>query len=475
MAGGSTSFQAIPNNTAAQWWNDAGIRTSIIFCFGCMLCPFYLGYDQSLLTGLQAIPQWNSYFHSPAGNELGLIASAIFIPGVVAGIPAEWISERWGRKAVIFFGSFLIIVGGIFNALSQNRGQFIGSRVILGTGGTITKVGAPALLQELAHPRLRQPLGYMYYVSAIILFAPESPRYLVKKGREDEAIGILSKYHANGARDDPLVQWELAEIKDQIRAEEIAKKTSYLALVKTPADRHRLAVALSIGVGVNWVGNGIVSYYLVPALKAVGIKKPSQLTGINAGLAAWNLVLAQLAGMNIHKVGIRTAFLVSTAGMIISYAFVMGFNAGFAESHNKKTNLGIAAIPFLTPLNYSYVVEIFPYAQRTKALALYVSVQNMGNALNQWANPLALAKLTWKYYAIYIAVDCLYMLWIYFGFPESRNLQLEECGRLFDYPVRQANRLVREAVEEEMARKRVGATGETNSNNEAKQWEEKLE
>lgn len=82
--------------------------------------------DQSLLTGLQALPQWNDYFNSPSGDYLGLIAACIFIPGVVFGFPAAWICNTWGRKVCVLVGSVVLIVGMVFNALSTSAGQFMG-------------------------------------------------------------------------------------------------------------------------------------------------------------------------------------------------------------------------------------------------------------------------------------------------------------------------------------------------------------
>jgi MFS family permease len=388
-----------------------------------MICPFYLGYDQSLLTGLQAIPQWNTYFHSPSGNWLGLIAATIFIPGIIFGFPADWICDRWGRRWAIYLGSVLIIIGGIFNGLSQNAGQFMGARAIIGAGGSITKVAAPALLQEAAHPRLRSPMGTMYYgfyytgsltsaimciiglyikgdwgwrlpcifqivgpiaVLSILVTAPESPRYLVKKGRHEEALAMLAKFHANGDTDDQLVAWELKEITVALEQEMIANKSSYVSMTtkeikswqrerersvalltlaqvdffKTRGNRKRFYVAMAITVGVNWVGNGIVSYYLSPVLKSVGVTKAVEITGINAGLAFWNLVIAMFAGLNVERFGRRPLFLISTAGMIISYAFVMGFSAGFATTG--KAALGVAAIPFLFLFYGSYDIAWTP-------------------------------------------------------------------------------------------------------------------
>ena len=149
-------------------------------------------------------------------------------------------------------------------------------------------------------------------------------------------------------------------------------------LIATAPNRKRLIVSTLITVGTNWVGNGIVSYYLTPALKALGVTQATKQLGINVGLAAWNLILAEAAALNVERFGRRPLFLASTIGMIISYCFVMGFNAGFAQTGNKS--LGLAAIPFLflfygsydiawTPLNYSYPTEIMPYALRTKGLA----------------------------------------------------------------------------------------------------------
>jgi hypothetical protein len=194
--------------------------------------------------------------------------------------------------------------------------------------------------------------------------------------------------------------------------------------------------------------------FLTPALESVGVTNPVQILGINAGLAVWNLILAQTSALNIEKFGIRPLFFASTIGMIISYAFVMGFSAGFAETG--KSALGIAAIPFLfffygsydiawTPLNYSYVSAIMPFNLRTKGLAIYIGFQNIGNAFNQFVNPIALSAIKWKYYAVYIAIDLGYLVFIYFCCPEIRGLTIEETSIVFDYPTKDGHRLAQEA------------------------------
>lgn len=155
----------------------------------------------------------------------------------------------------------------------------------MGIGGALTKTSAPALLQETAHPRIRSVMGTMYYgsfflgsflsaimcstscapdytliletnvisvigltienewswrlpclvavvgpsvVLLILLNAPESPRFLVKKGKHTKALNILAKYHANGDLSDPLVQWEYQEIQHALETEKQLSNSSYV-------------------------------------------------------------------------------------------------------------------------------------------------------------------------------------------------------------------------------------------------------
>ena len=94
----------------------------------------------------------------------------------------------------------------------------------------------------------------------IILFkAPESPRYLLKTGKETQALQVLAKFHANGEINDPLVQWEFREMQITLEEESMSNKASYADFFKTKGNRRRLLVTCLMALGVNWVGNGVVS------------------------------------------------------------------------------------------------------------------------------------------------------------------------------------------------------------------------
>ncbi|WWD05340.1 hypothetical protein V865_003413 [Kwoniella europaea PYCC6329] len=493
------SFHDIPNNTSATWWTDPGLKKNVYHCLGCCLCVFYLGYDQSLLTGLQALPQWNAFFGSPSGNKLGLIAASIFLPSIVTAFIGDFIAYRYGRRYAIWIGSILILIGALVNALAVNLGMFIGGRIILGSGGALTKVGAPSLLQEIAHPRLRPSLAGLYYgfyytgsltsaclciaglyikgnwgwrfpaiaqivgpslVLIITSTAPESPRFLIKNGKKEQALAVLTRYHANGAEGDPLVQWEYQEIVTALHEEELRPKTSYMDFFKTRGNLLRLATIVSLSWGTNWVGNGLVSYYLSPVLKSVGVTRPVEITGINAGLAVWNLCVAVTAGLNIDRFGRRRLAFVSIGGMFINYAIVMATSGTFAQTGNKSA--GLAAIPFLflfygfytlfwTPVPYPYSAEIMPYALRSKGLAIFTSVQNLGNTFNQFVNPIALKAIAWRYYGVYLGVLAVYFVIALVLYRESKGMTLEEISILYDYPLKGGRQQARETLGQQVA------------------------
>ena len=83
---------------------------------------------------------------------------------------------------------------------------------------------------------------------------PESPRYLVSKGFEGKAAKILAQYHTKGGdEDDPLVVFELAQIRHAIRMEEeINQTTTWKTLFATPGNRKRMRIIIAISVFSQW-------------------------------------------------------------------------------------------------------------------------------------------------------------------------------------------------------------------------------
>lgn len=193
---------------------------------------------------------------------------------------------------------------------------------------------------------------------------------------------------------------------------------------------------------------GIVSYYLAPILKNVGITSSSQQAGINLALQIWNGVCAVGGALATEKYGRRPLWMVSTSLMLVFFSAVTALSAVFAEEHIKPAGSASVGMLFLffgsyaiayTPLSIAYPVEILPYHLRAKGLSLCLTVVFAAGFFNQYVNPIAFDAIAWKFYFVYIGCLAVFLVLIYFFFPETKGRTLEEISVVFDGPASHAN------------------------------------
>ena len=271
---------------------------------------------------------------------------------------------------------------------------------------------------------------------------PESPRWLISRGRHDEARRILIKYHAGGDANSPLVAYEMEEIEQTIRLErEAAQSGSYMDMFKTKGNRHRLFISVTLGIFAQWNGNGVVGYYLPIILTNSGITSVTSQTLINGCLQIWNLICAVTAAILVDHLGRRFLFLFSSIGMFVCQVIISGLSGSYANTGNKST--GLAVVPFLflfygsydvafTPLVVSYPAEIWNFALRARGLAVALFSTYCAVFFNIFVNPIALESITWKYYIVYSVILIVIILTCYFTYPETRGHTLEEMALIFD-------------------------------------------
>jgi len=145
-------------------------------------------------------------------------------------------------------------LGSLFNSC-YFIGSIVAAGITLGTFSMKSNWGwrIPSLLQIF--PSLSQ--------IAFIYFLPESPRWLVSKGRTDEALTILAKYHAEGDMNSEFVKAEYVQIKQTLELEKETLKVGWMDMLSQTGMRKRLLVASFLGLVTQWSGNGLVSYVVI--------------------------------------------------------------------------------------------------------------------------------------------------------------------------------------------------------------------
>jgi sugar porter (SP) family MFS transporter len=351
-----------------------------------------------------------------------------------------------------------MIVGAVIQAACQDLGGFMGGRALLGFGNSLAQISSPMLLTEIAHPQHRARLTTIYnclwnvgalivaWVSfgtnyipndwswripallqaipsviqlAFIFWVPESPRFLMAKDKHEQALNILAKYHANGDVNNATVQFEYREIKETIRLEfEASKSSSYMDFFKTKGNRYRFYVLISLGIFSQWSGNAIISNYASKLYDSAGITNSTQKLGLSAGQTCMSLIVSLSMAMLVDKFGRRPMFLAATAGMFGTFIFWTLTSGLYDEYGSPGANYAMLFFIWIFSVFYSlawsgllvgYAIEILPYKLRAKGLMIMNMTVQAALTLNAYANPVAFEAFTghtWKLYLIY-TVSCL--------------------------------------------------------------------
>lgn len=295
----------------------------------CMVIPYLSsttnGYDGSMLNGLQSMDQWQNFFGHPQDVRLGSLSNGVIFGQILAFPVAPWLADHTGRRFPICSGSALLVIGAILQCAAQNYGMFLAARMIIGFGGLVAVESSPMLISELAYPSHRSVLtGYynnLWYLGALlaawitygtyfmgqtnswswripsllqgffpllqvifIYMLPESPRWLIKQDRHEEARKILVKYHADGDETSALVDYEMKEIILQIETAKVSSSARYREFLNGRGNLHRLFLIIIVPCMMQLSGNGLTSYYLHKILDSIGVKSDTKQLRINGGL-----------------------------------------------------------------------------------------------------------------------------------------------------------------------------------------------
>ncbi|KAF7552854.1 hypothetical protein G7Z17_g4031 [Cylindrodendrum hubeiense] len=476
------------SNECPPFYRNRNLLTLYLLIIpGCLVPAITLGFDGAMMNGLQAVPTWDNYFGQPRGALLGIMSAILALGCVVATPFVSMVGDRHGRRAGIFVGSVIMATGGILQGASVHFAMFLVSRFVIGFGLVFANTFAPMLIGELAHPKDRQVITSLYqtswYIGAIlaawttfgtfsiptewawripsllqaapafvqmvgVYCLPESPRWMIAKGKADEAKAVLVKYHANGDDEDEFVNLEFQQMRTIIEAE-VDNETGWKALVTSPGNRKRLLIIVCLGIFSQWSGNGLVSYYLVRVLETVGITDARDKNIINGCLMIFNWITSVISAFLTARIKRRTQFLTSGFGMLAVFA-TQTLCAGLFNDHNNIA-AGKAVIAMLfafylffnlafNALLYSYPIEVLPYPIRAKGFSILMFFGKASNFINVLVNPIGLQAIGWKFYLVYVGWLCVEITFIWKFFVETKGPSLEAIAMRFDGETSQAEK-----------------------------------
>ncbi|CRK34472.1 hypothetical protein BN1723_014864, partial [Verticillium longisporum] len=309
------------------------------------------GFDSSLMGAINAMPQYQESFGlSGAGSTTGIVFMIYNVGQVVAFPFCGWLADGYGRRICIFVGCAIVLIGTAIQTPATSLGMFIGGRFVLGFGASIASAAGPAYTVELAHPAYRGFMAGMYnnfwwlgnilagwttygsnlhldnswawrtptviqaglpgIVMALILFFPESPRWLISHDRAEEALAILAKYHGDGNANAPVVQLQYHEIvEDNKLTKDENPWWDYRELVNTRAARYRLFMVIAMSFIGQWSGNNVVSYFMPEMIKQAGITNTDTQLLLNAINPIFSMIAAIYGASLLDKLGRRKMML----------------------------------------------------------------------------------------------------------------------------------------------------------------------
>jgi len=259
------------------------------------------------------------------------------------------------------------------------------------------------------------------------------------KDRMDEARVILDRLHSNSS--DPSNEYARSEFY-QIRKQIILDRTldsSWVGMFKKPSYRKRAFLAMGLTFFVQCSGVLVINNYGPTLYKNLGFSPVKQLLypaawlTLTLGLNIMAIPLVDLFPRNKY-IGVGILGCMST--LIVEAALV----ANFVPSNNSAALQAAVAMFFIFQIPYglmldgtqfAYLGEIFPTHLRAKGVSLGVAMISFTNIIWLQAAPTAFITITWRFYLVFIIPGTIGGLIIFFYFPDTNGLPLEECAAIF--------------------------------------------
>ncbi|EPE30675.1 MFS general substrate transporter [Glarea lozoyensis ATCC 20868] len=450
---------------------------------------FLFGYDQGVMGGLLTLGSWVEQFpeidsvNNPTDTHIstiqGITVASYNVGCFIGAIITIFIGDILGRRKMIFLGSAIMVVGAALQASAFSLPHLIVGRIITGFGNGMNTSTVPTWAAETSKSHKRgkmvmiegamitggialsywvdfafsylepNPVSWRFPLALQILFAlillafimelPESPRWLLLKGNEHEAISVIAALE-DLPQDDHVVQTEFMEIKDTVLE---MKSAGWADLFTMGPERnfHRVALGYVNQVFQQISGINLITYY-APTIYNQYIGLPHRISSILAACNGTEYFLASwVAVYTIERFGRRALMLFGAAGMSGSMAILAGMN--YMSSVNLGGSApGIVSAVFLFVFNtffavgwlgmtWLYPAEIVPLKIRAPSNGLSTSANWAFNFMVVMITPVSFTSIGYKTYIIFAVINAFIFPVVYFFYPETAYRSLEEIDNIF--------------------------------------------
>lgn len=451
------------------------------------VCGFLFGYDTGYISGALVVIGTDLGKTLSSGNK-ELITSATSLGALIFAIIGGPLADWAGRKWVISGANILFIVGAIIQVAAHSLWTMIIGRFVMGWGVGLASLVAPLYISEMAPSRFRgrlvvinvlaitggQLIAYaisagLYHINngwrimvglsmvpaavqmVLFVFMPETPRYLIRRGRTEEAKKVLIRTYQDSSPEE--LQQKMDElIKHNLMEEEGAKSSNWLKQWATGlVEVHRVpsnfrAVIITCGLqGIQqFSGFNALMYFSATIFKSVGFDNPTAVSLIVAGT---NFVFTLVAFLCIDRIGRRRILLCTIWGMVLglvvaSVAFHylhidLDDSSAFVRQNGWSIVVIISMLVYVAfyasgignvPWQQS---ELFPMRVRGVGTSLATATNWAGSLVISSTFLTMLEKVTpTGTFAFYGGLCLLGELFVFFFYPETANCTLEEVQDL---------------------------------------------
>jgi len=445
--------------TPAQPALDRGFvaRVSAIAGLGGIL----YGYDMGIIAAALIFVR-TSFHLTPRTEEV--VVSIVLVGAMLGALLGGTLADRIGRRATLIWAAGIFLVGSLLAPLAPNVGTLLAARLLLGFAIGFTSVTAPVYVSELAAPGSRGRLiglyqfaltlgiaiadlvGYalasshgwrlMFGLGAVpaIVFAllvftvPESPRWLVSRGRVAEATTVLETY-----TDRAGAALFLADIQSALRLAAGADHR-WRALL-SPAVRGSLFIAVGFTVLQQVTGVNTVIYYGPQIFLLAGVSSDKAAIFATLLVAITNVLATLIALALVDRAGRKPLLYVGITGMALSlgtlsfaFAHLSGPHLGFISTACLMVYI-VAFAASMGPIAWILVAEVFPLRVRARGVA----AASLGSGLSNFFVSLTFLSLlhtagSARTFALYAVACVLTLLFVRFVVPETRGRELESIS-----------------------------------------------